>query len=139
VKSWDPFRDLLTIQDRLNKLFESVLSGPAVPGHNIDEIGVWRPVAEVVDGPGTLELVCELPGLDRDQVHVSLDGSVLTVEGERVRPAEAESWVFHRIERPFGKFLRRFELPDGIDAEHVDASMRDGLLRVTLPKPAGEP
>ncbi len=134
MKSWDPFRDLLTIQDRMNKLFESVLSGPVLSGMSGEDIGVWRPVSEVVETPDGFEVECELAGLDRDEVSVTLDGSVLTVEGERARPDETDDWAWHRLERPFGKFLRRFELPSGLDLEAADATMRDGVLRISLHK-----
>ena len=132
MKSWDPFRDLVSIQDRMNKLFESVLSGPVVAGMNAEDLGVWRPAAEVVETPEGLELSCDLAGIDREDVHLSVDGSVLTVEGERTRPDEAVEWTWHRLERSHGKFLRRFELPGSLDLDSIDAAMADGVLTVTL-------
>ncbi len=136
MKSWDPFRDLLTIQDRMNKLFESVLTGPVAPDMAGEEIGYWRPTAEVVDTRDSLEICCELPGLDRDAVDVSVEGGILTIQGERARPDRSESWAFHRLERPYGRFLRRFELPDGLDGDAVAATMSGGVLTVSLPKHA---
>ncbi len=132
MKTWDPFRDLLTIQDRMNKLFESVLSGPVLAGMSAEDVGVWRPVSEVVETRDGFEVECELAGLDRDDVSVTLDDHVLTVEGERVRPGETDDWAWHRLERPFGKFVRRFELPDGLDLDAADATMKDGILRISL-------
>ena len=134
VKSWDPFRDLLTIQDRMNKLFETVLTGPAPLEAEVDSVGIWRPAAEVVETQDTLEIDCDLAGLERDQVEVRIDGQVLVVQGERLRPVDAGEWNFHRLERPYGKFQRRFELPAGLDLDHVRASLEDGVLRVSLPK-----
>ncbi|MDH3283866.1 MAG: hypothetical protein OEQ13_03935, partial [Acidobacteriota bacterium] len=75
MKSWDPFRDLLTIQDRMNKLFETVLTGPVAPGISGEEIGYWRPTAEVVETADSLAILCELPGLDDEAVEIRIDGS----------------------------------------------------------------
>ena len=135
VKSWDPFRDLLTIQDRMNKLFESVLTGPVPLDAEGESIGVWRPAAEVVETPDGLEITCDLAGLQREEVDVRIDGQILVVQGERVRTEGAgEEWTYHRLERPYGKFLRRFELPAGLDLDQVRAALEEGVLRVSLPK-----
>ncbi len=134
IKTWDPFRDLLTIQDRLNKLVETVLTGPVPLEAESDSIGVWRPPAEVLETQEGLEIHCDLAGLEREQVEVRIDGQVLVIQGERLRPVEAGEWNFHRLERPYGKFQRRFELPAGLDLDHVRAALDDGVLRVCLPK-----
>ncbi|MBP7147998.1 MAG: Hsp20/alpha crystallin family protein [Acidobacteria bacterium] len=132
MKSWDPFRDLLTIQDRMNKLFETVLTGPATD--DAEGINYWRPVSEVVETAQALEIECELAGLDRSAIELRVDENVLVVQGERSRPEAGGDWTFHRLERPHGKFLRKFELIPGLDLDQVRASLEGGLLRVTLPK-----
>ncbi len=134
MKSWDPFRDLLTIQDRMNKLFESVLTGPVPMEADGEGISYWRPVAEVVETDDTLEIECELAGLTREQIELRVEGGVLVVAGERHRSQAATQWTFHQLERPFGKFLRKFELPDGLDLEAIDAELDAGVLSITIPK-----
>ncbi len=134
MRSWDPFRDLLTIQDRMNKLFENVLTGPIPIESEGEGVSYWRPVAEVVDTPETLEIECELAGIERSDVDLRVDGKVLVIQGERRRNVDTTDWTFHQLERPFGKFLRKFELPEGLDLDAVDAELLGGVLRVSFPK-----
>lgn len=134
MKSWDPFRDLLTIQDRMNKLFESVLTGPVPLDAEGEGISYWRPAAEVVETADSLEIECELAGLTREEIQLRVEPELLVVEGERRREEEGTGWAFHQLERPFGKFLRKFELPGGLDLDHVQAVLEGGVLRVTLLK-----
>ncbi len=134
MKSWDPFRDLLTIQDRMNKLFETVLTGPVSMDDQAEGLGTWRPVAEVVETAENYEIHCELAGLEREQVDVKLDGQVLLVQGERRRDEEVDAWTYHQLERPYGRFSRRFELPEGTDLDQIRAGLDDGVLHITLPK-----
>lgn len=134
MKSWDPFRDLLAIQDRMNKLFESVLTGPVPLEADGEGISYWRPVAEVVDTPESLEIECELAGVPREQVELKLEGGFLVIQGERLRIEETRESTFHRLERPHGKFLRRFELPSGLDLDAISASLDSGVLHISLPK-----
>jgi HSP20 family protein len=132
MKSWDPFHDLLSIQDRMNKLFEAVLTGPAPLG-GFDEIGSWRPAAEVIETPEGLEIHCELAGLDRDEVRVQVEGSMLVVSGERARRQEDEGLEWHRLERSYGKFQRKFELPRNLDLDAIEAELDRGVLEVRVP------
>ena len=137
MKSWDPFHDLLTIQDRMNKLFETVLTGPA-PLADAQSVAGWRPDAEVVESDDVLYIECELPGLERDEVELLVDENTLVVKGERRRPDhEAEgSWTL--LERPFGAFCRRFELPSGLDVDKIGAELSGGVLHIHLPKALSE-
>lgn len=134
MKSWDPFRDLLTIQDRMNKLFETVLTGPVPAGTEGEGGHFWRPATEVVETSENLEIDCELAGMDRSGVEIRVDEHCLVIEGERPRPEEQEEWEFHRLERSHGKFLRKFELPGGLDLDAISAHLEGGVLQVRLPK-----
>lgn len=136
MKSWDPFRDLLTIQDRMNKLFETVLTGPVPFDSDGEGVNFWRPQAEVLDTPESLLIEVDLAGLDRDDIDLRIDDRTLVVQGERRRPEDQGDWTFHRLERPHGKFLRKFELPDGLELDQVKASLEGGVLGVLLPKKA---
>lgn len=134
MKSWDPFRDLLTIQDRMNKLFESVLTGPVPFDSEGEGVNFWRPLSEVVDTPDSLHIEVDLAGLNREDIDLRIDDRTLVVQGERRRPEEQGEWTFHRLERAHGKFLRKFELPEGLELDQVKASLEGGVLTVTLPK-----
>ncbi|MFN7966033.1 MAG: Hsp20/alpha crystallin family protein [Acidobacteriota bacterium] len=118
----------------MNKLFESVLTGPAPLEADGEGISYWRPVARVADTADELRIECEVAGVPLPGIDVRIDGGMLVVTGERNRPDETAAWTFHRLERPHGKFLRRFELPGGLDLEAVKATLEAGVLLVSLPK-----
>jgi HSP20 family protein len=136
MKSWDPFRDLLAIQDRMNKLFESVLTGPVPLDAEREGISYWRPNARVVDQAESFQIECELPGIALEQIDLRIDPGLLTVQGERTRSEVGSSLRFHRLERPHGRFLRRFELPPSLEIDAVRATLENGVLTVTVPKRA---
>jgi len=128
---WDPLKELTAVQKRMNKLFESALGmadfdAPAEPDS-------WTPVCDVYETPEALVVSLELPGLDQSRIDVRVDGDDLVVSGEREIEREQPGEQFHRVERPYGKFLRRFHLPSTVNRDAIEASFRDGLLRVTLP------
>jgi HSP20 family protein len=130
---WDPFRDLRAIQERMNRLFETALSGSDFEGQD-SGIGRWSPVSDVVETDGEVVVSCELPGLEKDRIDINLSGSVLIVSGERHVERETGSEQFHRIERSYGPFQRSFNLPSGVDAEKISAQYQDGVLTITLAK-----
>ena len=95
--------------------------------------GVFPPVNLFESGDHYV-LTAELPGVDPADVHVTLHGTTVTLEGERKSEAEESGGTAHRLERPSGSFRRAFDLPVAIDAEHVQAQHKNGVLRLTLPK-----
>jgi HSP20 family protein len=128
----DPLKELLDLQDRMNRLFEETLSSGG-----IEELGAlapgWAPLADVFDTPDAYLLEIELPGLARDSIDVQVEGRQLTVRGER-HPGGGRSATFHRLERQHGPFARSFRFDVDIDAESVRAEIRDGLLSLVVPK-----
>ena len=128
---WDPLKELTTVQTRMNKLFESALGMADFDTHEAPDS--WTPVCDVYESQDALVVWLELPGLEQAQIDVRVDGDDLVVSGEREIEREQRGEHFHRVERPYGKFLRRFHLPSTVDRDAVDASFRDGLLRITLP------
>ena len=118
---WDPIRDLLTIQQRLDRL----APGPAG----------WTPPVDVYETPDRYVVTAELPGLSRDDIDIKLqDGRVTVAGARRERPRSCEQ--YHRVERGHGSFSRTFQLPHPIDAAAVTADLRDGVLTITCPKAA---
>ncbi len=129
--SWDPLRELLSVQKRMNKLFETAFERTDFETHG--EVDTWTPVADVYDLPDALEICLELPGLRLEQIDLRVEGDELVVAGERELGREGDGERFHRVERAYGKFSRRFHLPSTVDRAAVTATYRDGLLRVKLP------
>ncbi len=132
---WDPLKDLIGIQERMNKLFESALART-----NFDAeggVGAWTPVADVYDGGERVVFCLELPGLTQSDIDVRLEDDELVVQGERRMDRGASGEQFHRVERSYGKFVRRFRLPSQIDRPSVAAAYEDGVLVITLAKTDG--
>ena len=134
-RKWDPLRDLLMLQERMNRLFEESFAGrleePALMGS-----GTWTPLADAYETPEAFVVFLELPGIDEDDVEVQVDGDTLTVKGQR-RSLGFRPDRFHRMERSHGPFLRSFQLTEEVDPGRVGAQLRDGVLRLELPKVRG--
>jgi len=130
-----PVRDLFTLQDRMNRLFEEAAERRGRSGEDEGEIerADWIPVADIYEDEREYLLALDLPGINRDSLDVSLDEGRLTVRGER---AQAEGVGVRRAERPHGRFVRSFTLPDAVEREQVAADYKDGVLLLHLPKRA---
>ena len=120
---WDPFRELEEFHDRFTKVWESGL------GTAMDR---WVPLADLEETDDAYVVELELPGAVRDEVDVQLDDRVLTVSGEIHE--KKRSGILHRRTRKVGKFHYTVTLPGELDEEHVEASLRDGVLTVRIPK-----
>jgi len=128
---WDPLAELTKVQERMNRLFESALAKTDFDAEG--GIDSWVPVADVYEIPGSLVLSLELPGIPQSAIDLRVDGNDLVVEGERRMQRAAERGEqFHRVERSYGKFIRRFALPPDVDRASVQANLRDGVLRISL-------
>ena len=120
---WDPFRDLLTLQDQIGQLV-----GGDAPG--------WSPPVDLYETAGAFILTAEVPGLSREQIDIHAEESRIVLRGERVN-GSVSCEQYHRVERGHGRFSRAFVLPEPIDVESVLAELKDGLLTVTIPKAGG--
>ena len=128
--TWDPYRELSTLQDRVNRIFGS-------PRRERDEelsLGAWIPPVDIVEEKDRILLTAELPGFQEKDVEVQMEGGVLTIRGERRSESEKEGRTFHRMERSYGQFVRSFTLPNNVDRDSIKASFNNGLLEVDLPK-----
>jgi HSP20 family protein len=116
---WDPIRDLLAIQQRLDRF------APGASG--------WRPPVDLHETPAAYIVTAELPGLTREDVRIEIHDGHLSLSGTRQeRTLRCEQ--YHRIERGHGSFSRSFALPLAVDGEAITAELRDGVLTVTCPK-----
>lgn len=133
VRRWDPFRDLLGIQNEMNRLFGRTY-GPG-EGAEAETQGTWVPPLDVYETEDRYVITAELAGMTTSDIDIVVEDNVLTLRGNRAfYPVAEES--FHRIERRFGPFQRRVALPQGSDTAHIDASMSDGLLTIEVGKVA---
>ena len=130
---WDALNELKTVQARMNTLFENALARTDFDPDG--RVGAWSPVADVVETDGSIVISLEIPGVEHSEIAVKVVDDDLVVEGERRMARETtEGEQFHRVERSYGAFVRRFPLPSTVDRGSVEASYRRGVLRVTLTK-----
>jgi HSP20 family protein len=130
---WEPFRDLLSLQERMNRIFDE--SYRARTGSEDDWAlgGSWAPPVDIYERDGNIVLKAELAGLDPKDVEIRVENNVLTLRGERKFENEVKRESFHRVERSYGTFTRSFTLPSAVDTERIKADFKDGVLQVTLP------
>lgn len=128
----DPMRELLAVQTRMNRLFETAL---ARTNFSLDgSAGAWVPVADAWESPDAFSFALEIPGLALEQIVVRVDDESLVVEGERQMARERPGEHFHRVEGSYGKFSRRFPLPPDARRDDAEANYRDGVLTVRIPR-----
>jgi HSP20 family protein len=128
----DPLRELLDLQERMNRLFDETLTRERLDEPALLQ-GTWSPLADVVETAEAYMVELELPGLDHDDVMIHAQGDELLVRGER-RPAVTGAPVFHRLERRYGPFARGFRFAEDVDPDRIKAEFADGLLRLEVPK-----
>ena len=136
IVRWEPFRDLMTVQDRMNRIFDEAFRGAGRPAGEEDWAlgGAWAPAVDIYEHEGNLVLKAELPGIDPKDVDVKVENNVLTLQGERRFESEVKREQYHRVERAYGGFSRSFTLPSVVDTEKIKAEFKDGVLRVSLPQ-----
>jgi HSP20 family protein len=127
---WDPFRDLVTLRDKMNRLFED-----AVRGEEKDLItSSWAPAVDIYETEDELVLAAEVPGVEEKDVEISVEDNTLSIRGERKFQKETKEENYHRIERSYGSFYRSFTLPSYVDQERIHAEHESGVLKVHMPK-----
>jgi HSP20 family protein len=127
---FDPFRELRSLNDEMNRLFN------VVPTSERGEFarGAWSPSVDIFEDKDRLIVEAELPGMNRDDFDISVENNVLTLKGERKFEKKTEGDNYHRVERSYGSFTRQFTLPQTVTAEGATADFENGVLRVALPK-----
>lgn len=131
---YEPARGLGTIQNEMNRFFNSFFDTPTLA--NGAALRRWVPATDLVETDTDFVLRADLPGLSESDVNIELDDNVLTISGERKSEHEERKTGYYRVERSFGSFRRTLTLPEGVDAESIRATFDKGVLEVTVPKPA---
>ncbi len=133
VRWWDPLRDLSSIQEKMNQLFEDTFSRTRGRDDALGK-GMWTPAVDIYETDDAVVVKAELPGLEKNQIGVEVKDGILTLHGERKFEKEVAEENYHRIERAYGSFHRSFSLPSSVEQERIGAKFKDGVLEVTLPK-----
>ncbi len=135
---WEPVRELNTIQNEMNRLFNTFFDSPSSAGAGRDNgptLRRWVPAMDLVETEDAFVLRADLPGLSEQDVNIELEDNVLTVSGERKAEHEERKEGYYRVERASGNFSRSLTLPEGVDPEAVTANFDRGVLEVRIPKP----
>jgi HSP20 family protein len=139
------FQPFVKLRREIDRLFDDFEWGPwrlPSPHRLFDVEPFWRgeiswgkvPAVDVGETEKTYEITAELPGMDEKNVEVKFAGGVLTIKGEKKEQKEEKKKDYHLSERRYGAFQRSFTVPDGVDAEKIEAAFKDGVLKVSLPK-----
>lgn len=129
IERWDPFRDLMSIQGELNRLF-----GRTYGEGDVLATGSWIPPLDVFESGEKFVVEMELPGVDPEQVEVEVEDHTLTVSGKREFSREVKEESYHRIERRYGSFTRSVTLPATAGSDQIQATFEKGVLRIEVPK-----
>lgn len=130
---WDPFRDLMTLRDRMNRLFEDAVSTARSEDRDLIS-SAWTPAVDIYEDENQLVLTAEVPGIDDKDIEIKIEDNTLSIRGERKMEKETKEENYHRIERAYGSFYRSFSLPNYIDQENIRADHENGVLKITMPK-----
>jgi HSP20 family protein len=133
ILRWDSTREVMFVQDKMQKLFEYALANLDV---DIRIPAPWTPACDVYESPTSFILKAEVPGMSLEDIALEVSSNSVTLVGVRKRQREVSEENYHRMERNYGKFIRNFILPFSVDENSVSASLKDGLLTVTIPKAA---
>lgn len=134
IVRWSPIRDVMSVRDEMNRLFNEVFGRASNGEAGIWSSGAWTPPVDIYETDEALILQAELPGFSKDDVSVELKDNTLTLRGERKRSHEVKEENYQRMERTYGAFQRSFVLPTTVDQNRVMASVKDGVLELKLPK-----
>lgn len=133
ITRWDPFREVLALQNRMGSLFPDLWRQPAAESEMMTTAS-FMPAADIYEDPHKVVLKLEVPGIKQEDLDIQVENDVLTIRGERKFEKEEKEENFHRIERRYGSFYRAFTLPNTVDTEHIRANYDAGVLRVELDK-----
>jgi HSP20 family protein len=140
ITRWNPMRDLTSLsgdfaamQREINRMFENYLQGGTTDDSTFGPT-IWTPAVDILEKEDEYLVKVELPGVNKDDVKITLESNILTVKGEKHQEQEEKNQSYHRLERTHGSFQRSFTLPTTVRNDKIDATFKDGVLSVVLPK-----
>lgn len=132
IARWDPFSELLSLQDEFNKVFEDKLS-KRFGGEEISQNTI-SPAVDIYEDENKVTIEAELPGLTQKDIDVKVENNTLVIKGEKKFEKEDKKDNYHRIERYYGTFQRSFILPETVDSDKIKAEYKNGVLEINIPK-----
>lgn len=133
VDRWTPMQPFLPLQQEMNRVFNEFFRGGAGEEGSWGQY-TWTPPVDIYETNDALVFTADLPGVSKDDVSIEVHQNTLTLRGEREHAAEVKDDRYHRVERAYGPFQRSFVLPTMVNQEKVEATYRDGILELRLPK-----
>lgn len=134
LMKWHPTRELFNVRNRMGSLLDDFFSPARVTdGH--DTLWGWNPAMDVYENDDAIVVKAELPGMQKDQIEVDVQGRVLSIKGERTSDNEVKEEHYYRRECTRGRFERAFTLPAEVNPETIKAEYTDGILKIEVPKP----
>ena len=127
MNKYDPIEDIFALRERINKIFES-----AHEKARCELAAGWTPVVDIYETSEMFVVKADLPEVKEEDISISIQGGYLRISGER--NLQREGRHYHQVERSYGRFSRSFALPEVADKDNIQAALKDGILKVTLPK-----
>lgn len=128
---WDPFRELESLQEDANRLFQE---RSVTPRKGAPVARMWAPVVDVIEDEGQIVVRAELAGMRKEDIDIELTGDTLTIKGKRKFENEEKKDNFVRVERVYGQFQRSFTIGVPVKSDQVKASYKDGVLEIAIPR-----
>jgi HSP20 family protein len=135
-RRWDPFDLLSQMQTELDRFWGGRWPAIRPPRRPAEFADAWTPRADVYEQNDSIVVKAELPGVKKEDIGVAIEDGDLVVRGERKSEEKVEEKDYYRMERSYGSFYRRLPLPESVTAEQITAKFADGVLEITVPKPA---
>jgi HSP20 family protein len=135
---WDPFSNIATLQDRINRLFEDAFPRTADDDGELSAGAAWRPNADIFETESGVTILVDLPGVDKENVTVEVKENILSIAGSRTCEEAVDEDKYYRRERSHGSFKRSFGMRGTVAPEKIKASFKNGVLKIELAKPQEE-
>jgi HSP20 family protein len=136
ITRWDPFRELSTLQERMNRLFQDPFGLQGTRGEESLVSGAFVPAVDVYEDEHNVVIKLEAPGIEQKDIDIRVEDHVMTIRGERKMEKTEKKENFQRVERQYGSFTRSFTLPNTVDTNNVNADYENGVLKITMGKRA---
>lgn len=133
IVKWDPFRDMITLRDRMDRLFEDSLNRFRGGEEDLTH-STWSPAVDIYETTENIIIKAEIPGVNKKDISVEVKGDSLYLKGDRKFEKELKEENYHRMERSYGSFSRVFSLPTSVAQDKIKANFKHGVLQISIPK-----
>ncbi len=133
IVKWDPFRDMITMKDRMDRLFEDSLNRFRGAAEDMTH-STWSPAVDIYETVDDIVIKAEIPGVNKKDISVEIKDNSLYLKGERKFKKDIKEENYHRMERSYGSFCRIFSLPTSVKQDEIKAKFKNGVLQISIPK-----